>query len=153
MAKHSVVSTSRDIDKAIEAGRLYLEKEVLAVEVEYDASPGRDYLTLYLSNGHRHLIPREDMQGMEGASEAAIHDVQILGGGTALHWPQLDLDMYVPALLMNKYGSQQWMQELGRKGGSAKTTLKKKASRANGAKGGRPRKVTEPNGALALKRR
>lgn len=152
MAKHRVVSTPRDIDKAIEAGRLYQDKEVLAVGVAYDPSPGRDYLTLHLSNGHRHLIPREDVQGMEGASEAAIEDVQIVGGGTALHWPQLDLDMYVPALLMNKYGNVQWMQQLGRKGGVAKTELKKKASRANGAKGGRPRKVTEPNGALALKR-
>jgi hypothetical protein len=143
MAKHGVLSTPSEIEKAIEAGKQHQQKEVLAESVEYDPSPGHDYVTLHLNNGHRHLIPREDLQGMEKASPEAIRDVQVTGGGTALHWPQLDLDFYVPALLKNKYGNMHWMQHLGRKGGSAKTELKRKTAQANGARGGRPSKATQ----------
>jgi hypothetical protein len=143
MAKHRVLTTPSEIDKAIEAGKQHQRKELLVESVEYDPTPSHDYLTLHLNNGHRHLIPREDLQGMGEASLEAIRDVRVIGGGTALHWPQLDLDFYVPALLRNKYGNMQWMQHLGRKGGSAKTELKRKAAQENGAKGGRPRKITE----------
>jgi hypothetical protein len=141
MAKHRILTAQNEIDKAIEAGKQQQKKEVLAVSVKYDPTPGHDYLTLHLNNGHRHLIPREDVQGLEGASLEAIRNVKVMGGGTALHWPQLDLDLYVPALLHNKYGNMKWMQQLGRKGGLAKTELKRKAAQANGAKGGRPHKV------------
>jgi hypothetical protein len=143
MARHRILTTPSEIDKAIEAGKQHQRKELLVESVEYDPTPGHDYLTLRLNNGHRHLIPREDLQGMGEASLEAIRDVRVIGGGTALHWPLLDLDFYVPALLKNKYGNMQWMQHLGRKGGSAKTELKRKAAQENGAKGGRPRKVTE----------
>jgi hypothetical protein len=47
----------------------------------------------------------------------------------------------VPALIEGVYGNRRWMSELGKKGGSAKTEAKRAASRANGAKGGRPGKV------------
>jgi hypothetical protein len=143
MAKHRVLSAPSEIDRAIEAGKQYQKSELLALRVEYDPTHGHDYLTLHLSNGHRHLIPREDLQGLGEASPEEIRDVRVVGGGTALHWPQLDLDFYVPALLNNKYGNMRWMQHLGRKGGSAKTESKRKAAQENGAKGGRPRKVTE----------
>jgi general stress protein YciG len=35
---------------------------------------------------------------------------------------------------------QQYLSEIGKKGGEAKTPAKKRASRENGKKGGRPRK-------------
>ncbi len=141
MAKHRVLSTPTEIDRAIEVGKQLQAKEVLVESVDYDPAPGRDYLTLHLNNGHRYLIPREDLQGMEEGAIDAIRDVRVIGGGTALHWPQLDLDFYVPALLKNTYGNMQWMQHLGRKGGSAKTELKRRSAQENGAKGGRPRRA------------
>jgi hypothetical protein len=50
-------------------------------------------------------------------------------------------NIYVPALIESVYGSRRWMAMLGKKGGRAKTAAKRKASRANGAKGGRPKRV------------
>jgi hypothetical protein len=85
------------------------------------------------------VIPREDLQGLESATREQIAQVKIIGRGTGLHWEALDLDHYVPNLLRGIYGNRSWMAEIGRKGGSAKSVAKKKASRANGLQGGRPR--------------
>jgi hypothetical protein len=58
-----------------------------------------------------------------------------------LHWPKLDADVYLPALMQGVFGSKRWMAGvLGAKGGAAKTAAKSEAARRNGAKGGRPRK-------------
>jgi hypothetical protein len=65
--------------------------------------------------------------------------VEIVGHGTGLHWPALDVDHYVPSLLRRVYGNRNWMAEIGRSGGSVRSVAKKKASRVNGLKGGRPR--------------
>jgi hypothetical protein len=57
-----------------------------------------------------------------------------------LHWPKLDTDLYVPALLQGVFGSKQWMaQQLGAQGGRSRTAAKVAAARANGRKGGRPK--------------
>jgi hypothetical protein len=138
MAKHKVVTTDAEIDRAI-ALASSLRDEPRVTKVEYRPGPGLDLLILTLSDGHRHVIPREDLQGLESASREQIAQVEILGNGTGLHWPALDLDHYVPSLLRRIYGNKSWMAEIGRSGGSAKSVAKKQASRANGLKGGRPK--------------
>jgi len=138
MAKHKVVTTDAGIDCAIEQAKS-LRAEPRVTRVEYRPGPGLDLLILKLSDGRRHVIPREELQGLESATKEQIAQVEILGSGTGLHWPALDLDHYVPSLLRQIYGTRKWMAEIGRSGGSAKSVAKKKASRANGLKGGRPR--------------
>lgn len=138
MAKHKVLTTDAKIDHAI-AQALSLQGEPRLVKVEYRPGPGLDLLILKLSDGRRHLIPREDLQGLESATKEQIAQVEILGNGTGLHWPALDLDHYVPSLLRRIYGTKKWMAEIGRSGGLAKSVAKKNSSRANGLKGGRPR--------------
>lgn len=138
MAKHKIVTTDAEIDRAIGRAR-NLEDEPRVLEVEYQSAPELDLLILKLSDGRRHLIPREDLQGLQGATREQIENVEILGNGTGLHWPALDLDHYVPSLLQRVYGAKKWMAEIGRSGGSAKSAAKKQASRANGLKGGRPK--------------
>lgn len=139
MARHKVVTTDAKIDRAIrQAGSLQNEPRVIAVE--YKPGPGLDLLVLKLSDGHRHLIPREDLQGLQSATKEQIASVEILGDGTGLHWPALNLDHYVPSLLRHVYGTKRWMAAIGRSGGSAKSAAKRKASRTNGLKGGRPRR-------------
>jgi hypothetical protein len=108
--------------------------------VEYKAGPELDLLILKLSDGHRHVIPREELQGLQSATKEQIARVEILGGGTGLHWPDLDLDFYVPGLLRGVYGNKKWMAEIGRSGGSVRSAAKKRAARVNGLKGGRPRR-------------
>jgi hypothetical protein len=138
IARHKIVTTNAEIDRAIKrAGKL--QKEPRVTEVEYRPGPGLDLLILKLSDGHRQLIPREDLQGLQSATKEQIERVKILGNGTGLHWPALNLDLYVPSLLRRIYGTERWMAEIGRTGGLVKSTAKKKAARANGLKGGRPR--------------
>jgi hypothetical protein len=136
--RHKVVTTDAEIDRAIEHAKK-LQSEPHVSEVEYRPGPGLDLLILKLSDGRRHLIPREDLQGLQSATKEQIARVEILGNGTGLHWPALDLDLYVPGLLQRIYGTKSWMAKIGRSGGSAKSPAKKRAARANGLKGGRPK--------------
>ena len=139
MGKHKVVATDAEIDRALlRAGAL--EGEPRVVSVEYRPGAGLDLLILKLSDGRREIIPREDLQGLENATREQVAQVEILGKGTGLHWPELDVDHYVSGLLKHIYGTKRWMAEIGRSGGSARSAAKRKASRANGLKGGRPRR-------------
>jgi hypothetical protein len=138
MAKHKVITTDAEIDQVLKQAR-ELQGEPRATGVEYKSGPGLDLLILKLDDGHRCLIPREDIEGLQDATPRQIAQVEILGNGTGLHWPALDLDHYVPNLLQHIYGTKRWMAQIGRRGGLAKSTAKRKSSRANGLKGGRPR--------------
>ena len=137
--RHRVATSDAEIDRAIEGAKA-LHGEPLVTEVEYRPGPGLDLLILKLNDGHRHVIPREDLQGLQSATKGQIGRVEILGSGTGLHWPDLDVDFYVPGLLRGVYGTKKWMAEIGRSGGSVRSAAKKRAARANGLKGGRPRR-------------
>jgi hypothetical protein len=67
--------------------------------------------------------------------------VEVDGAGFNLHWPSLDVDLYVPALVSGIFGTRAWMtKELARRAGQAKSPAKAAAARRNGVRGGRPRK-------------
>ncbi len=140
MAKSRVVTTDAESDAAL-ARAAKEAPEPFLLEVEYRPGPGLDLLILRMSDGHRLCIPREDLQGLRNASKNDIGKIEILGKGTGLHWPTLDVDLYVPALLRHVYGNRSWMSRLGRRGGSAKSASKSAAAKANGLKGGRPKRV------------
>lgn len=140
MAKHKVITTDAEIDRAI-ASAATPGSELLVTAVDYKPGPGLNLLILTLSDGRRRVIPIEDIQGLERATKSQIAQVRIAGNGTGLHWPALDLDHYVPNLLRDIYGTRQWMAEIGRRGGSVTSSAKRKSARANGSKGGRPRKL------------
>jgi hypothetical protein len=134
-----VITTDAEIDHAIERAHS-LRNEPLVTAVEYKSGPGLDLIILKLSDGRRHVIPRELLQGLESGTTKQIANVEIVGRGTGLHWPDLDADLYVPALLRGVYGTRRWMAQIGRNGGLAKSPAKKKAARANGSLGGRPKR-------------
>jgi hypothetical protein len=148
LIQHKIVTTDAEIDRALEHAR-NLPSEPRLIEVEYRPGPGLDLLILKLSDGHRLLIPREDLQGLQSATREQIARVEILGNGTGLHWPALDLDHYVPSLLRRVYGTKSWMAKIGRSGGLVKSAAKKKAARANGLKGGRPSKKNSRQWAIS----
>ena len=139
IARHRVVTTDAEINQAIERAK-NLRSEARVIAVEYRPGPGLDLLILKLSDGSRQVIPREDLQGLQSAAKDQIARVEILGDGTGLHWPALDVDFYVPGLLRGIYGTKKWMAQIGRGGGSVKSLAKKRAARVNGLKGGRPRR-------------
>jgi hypothetical protein len=138
--QHKVVTTDAEIDRAIERARR-LREQPLVAEIEYKPGPGLDLFILKLTDGRRRVFPREDMQGLQTGTKEQFAHIEIVGGGTGLHWPDLDADLYVPALLRGIYGNKLWMTKIGRRGGLAKTNAKKQAARANGKLGGRPKRT------------
>ena len=136
MGKHNVVTTDAEIDAALDRAQM-LEREPVAQTVEH--VPDLNLLIVRLSNGRRLVLPMEDLQGLGRATPEQMRHYELLGRGSGISFPDLDVDLYVPALIEGVYGTRKWMAELGRKGGKAKTTAKRLASRTNGAKGGRPK--------------
>ena len=109
------------------------------MRAKYEASGDR--VVVFLADGVIVSVPRDYLQGLQDATRAQLSNVEVVGGGTGLHWPQLDADHYVPGLLNQVFGTKRWMSELGQRGGSSRSAAKARAARENGAKGGRPRKT------------
>ena len=132
----------RDLDTQIKqakaAGIAALENEPRAKSVRY--SPTRRQVVVELTNGCSFIFPVDKAQGLAGASNKDLADVQILGKGFGLHWEKLDADLSIPSLVVGIFGSKAWMRELARRGGASTSPAKATAARANGAKGGRPSK-------------
>ena len=110
-----------------------------AVSAEYDARQAR--VCIGLSNGVLIIVPVHLLEVMAGAGDEDLSEIEITPAGLGLHWPRLDADVYVPALLHGVFGSKRWMAaQMGAPGGRASTAAKTAAARENGRKGGRPRK-------------
>jgi hypothetical protein len=111
-----------------------------AVSARYDRRVAR--VVVGLSSGLEIAFKPHDAQGLRGARPAQLADIEISPSGLGLHFPHLDADLYLPALLQGFLGSRQWMaQAMGQAGGQAATPQKAAAARANGRLGGRPRKA------------
>jgi hypothetical protein len=112
------------------------------VSARYDARRSRVVVTL--DTGVEVAFPTRLAEGLADASPEDLAVIEISPAGLGLHWPRLDADLYVPALLQGVFGSKGWMaRQLGAEGGRARTVAKVAASRVNGRKGGRPRKVAD----------
>ncbi len=116
-----------------------LDDEPVARTVEHDAK--LNVLIIRLSNDRRLVLPLEDIQELGQATPEQLRKYELLGRGTGISFPDLDVDLYIPALIEGVYGNRRWMALLGSKGSRAKSSVKRLASQKNGAKGGRPRKA------------
>jgi hypothetical protein len=131
--------TERDVQQA-EKRMETLRESGFAVSARYDRRTGR--VVIELNTGVQIAVPTRLTEGLAGASSANLSEIEISPAGLGLHWPKLDADVYVPALLQGVFGSKRWMaSQLGAAGGQARSSAKAAAARQNGRKGGRPRKV------------
>jgi Protein of unknown function (DUF2442) len=125
---------------AVERGKETLRTEPRAARAYYDA--GSDRLVIDLTNGATFMVPRRLVQGLSDAPPELVAEVEIMDKfGLSLHWQKLDADFSVGGLVRGVFGTRLWMAELGRKGGRSTSAAKRAASRANGARGGRPPKA------------
>jgi len=134
---HRIRTTDAELDTMLARTRRFANFDQRATKAEYNRKD--DLITLHLADGIRLSIPRKKLQGLRNAKPSELANIELLGQGTGLHWPELDVDHYVPGLLNHVFGTAKWMAEIGRRGGSTKSRAKARAARANGKRGGRPK--------------
>ena len=131
--------TNEQLKEATARGNALKASTAAATAAYYDRRTKS--IIVKLSNGIGIFFSPENAQGLEGATAAQLSDIEINSSGYGLHFPKLDADLYVPPLIDGILGSRKWMAaRLGAEGGKARSLAKRKAARANGALGGRPRK-------------
>src|SRR5580692_3647980 len=129
-----------EFDRANERGARRRADGPAAVAARYDAK--RDRVVVSLTSGGEIASPPRRAQGLERAKPSDLAVIEISPSGLGLHFPKLDADLWLPALLEGVFGSRQWMAaRLGARGGKVKSKAKARAARANGKLGGRPRKA------------
>ena len=112
-----------------------LREDLRAASARFDAGTRR--VIVELTNGCTFAFPVSLVEGLADADDAELAEVEPLGDGYGLHWERLDVDYSVQGLLAGVFGAAAWM---ARRAGRATSPAKADAARANGAKGGRPRK-------------
>ena len=129
-----------DFTVAVRHAEQRLRTSPCAVAARYDRRSKR--IVVRLSSGLDIAFATRDAQGLESAEPDQLDPIEISPSGLGLHFPKLDADLYLPALLEGFLGSRAWMAaRLGARGGQATSLAKISAARANGRLGGRPRKT------------
>ena len=123
--------------KARARGLAQARDPAAVVSARYNAA--RDAIDLTCRGGGSMMIPRRIVPGLQRASASRLEPIDISPAGDALSWPSLDVDVYVPGLVERVFGTRLFAAASGRRGGRRRSKAKTAASRANGAKGGRPR--------------
>ena len=120
-----------------------LRKFPCATTAQYNRKRGR--VVIALRTGIEIAFRPRDAQGLERAKPEQLDTIEISPSGLGIHFPKLDADIYLPALLEGFLGAKRWIAaQHGKIGGSVSTTAKAAAARRNGTLGGRPKKVKEP---------
>lgn len=126
-------------ERARARGETRSQDHSAVVGARYDAS--RDAIDLAFRSGGSILIPRRIIPGLDEAPTTVLDaPISVSPAGDALSWPSLDVDVYIPGLIERAFGARLFAAATGRRGGRRTSKVKRLASRANGAKGGRPRK-------------
>jgi hypothetical protein len=110
-----------------------------AVRARYDAR--RKRVCIQFSSGLEAAFSAREAQGLQRATAAQLKKIKISPSGFGLQFPKIDVELYLPALLMGFLGSRNWMAaRLGALGGKSRSAAKIAAAKRNGRRGGRPGK-------------
>jgi uncharacterized protein DUF2442 len=134
------MATSENVESANRRARELQASVPRAISAHYERVSGR--IVIHLSSRLDVSFLPEDAQGLENAKPSQLGKIEISPSGLGIHFPEIDADIYLPALLEGFLGSRQWMaSRLGQTGGRSKSAAKRAAAKANGLTGGRPRKT------------
>jgi hypothetical protein len=122
------IPTQRELDAATRRGARWVTRSLLAVSARYDRRGERVIITP--NNGAIVGFPLSVLPGRAHAAAGNLRGIAVQEGGYRLHVAALDVDISVPRLLEEQFGSSTMRVAQARAA----------ASRANGRLGGRPRR-------------
>lgn len=122
------------IREAREADRI----EPRAQAITYDTHKG--LVVVELRSGFAFGFPPERVGGLERATAAQLAKARVSPSGDGLHWDDLDVHASLTGLVADAMNLAEWAPRLM---GQARSAAKARAARANGLKGGRPRRKSK----------
>lgn len=132
-------TTELELARASKRAATRVQKDPRAISAYYE--PAKGLVFIGLSNGVLIGFEPKRIQGLGESKPRDLSLIEITPSGYGIHFPKLDADIYVPALLAGLFGSQRWIaSHLGRSGGRATSAAKVAAARHNGRLGGRPKR-------------
>jgi len=129
-------TTEDELGDAIAAGRRRRAMERRAASVRYDAS--RDAIEIELTDGAAVRLPRGMVEEFRDVPPADMAAVRISPAGYGIRLDRHDISVH--GLIGSLATAGDMAASLGKLGGAARSDAKRISARANGAKGGRPRK-------------
>ncbi|HEX8672707.1 MAG TPA: DUF2442 domain-containing protein [Longimicrobium sp.] len=126
-------------DAEIEEARERAVREALieprAASARYDAATGR--IVVELTNGCLFGFVPTERELLTTATPEQLAAVEVDLGGEGLRWEEIDADLSVPGTIAHRLNLAAWAPKfMGQRTSEAKSA----AARANGAKGGRPKR-------------
>lgn len=99
----------------IEKARLETEQDQSphAINAWYDETSKK--IIISFDNGAEFAFPASLAEGLQNATSDELAAVEVTPLGEGLHWELLDVDLSIPHLLDQVYGSKKWMQQLSLK--------------------------------------
>jgi hypothetical protein len=79
-----------------------------AVDVRYDEATGN--LLVTLKSGVSIVVLAAAIQGLEEANSEQLSHVEISPSGLGLHFPAIDVDVYLPGILEGSFGTKRWLE-------------------------------------------
>lgn len=130
---------SEPTDAEIEEARERAEREALieprAASARYDAETGR--ILVELTNGCLFGFAPSEREYLGNATPEQLAAITVPIGGEGLHWDEINADLSVPGTIAHRLNLAAWAPKfMGQRTSEAKSA----AARANGAKGGRPKR-------------
>jgi hypothetical protein len=134
-ARGTEAGFERENELAVREAREADRIEPRAQTIGYDARRG--LVLVELRSGFAFGFPPERVGGLERATAAQLAKVRISASGDGLHWDDLDVHASLTGLVADALNLSDWAPRLM---GQVRSAAKARAARANGLKGGRPRR-------------
>jgi hypothetical protein len=126
-------------ERAIRAAREADRIEPRARTVRYDLQQA--LVLVELRSGCTFGFPPERVFGLKDADPAELAKVELSPSGDGLHWDDLDAHASLTGLIIEALNLREWAPRIM---GQVRSPAKARAARANGLKGGRPRRSGKP---------
>ena len=85
-----------------------MKEAPVALAASFDGERRR--IVIELSDGRAYAFPPQLVEDLAGADPVDLEDIVVDGAGLNLHWPRLDIDLFVPDLLAGVFGTKTWMR-------------------------------------------